>query len=302
MRTHSTSRPLATTLATLSIAALLAVVGTVGCQPASEQASTADPHGEEHPADEPAPPPGLGDERGQPPELGELVRGHLSIAQGPEAGGARQEAGGGVVFLPCAEGALEQWVVDQTGGTLAGQLRNLVADGRGRVYAEVRAEEQPPVPEGPGRTYPHSLALFEVRHLAPESRGCEESLEGFAFRARGNEPFWALEVGREGATLSRPDTDDVTWNSPVQPERSPAGAFTYTFSQGARTVQLVLEPEPCNDSMSGAYFHFTARVAIDGETLEGCAHEGAQAPTAVGRSLGRQKRWAAELERAKAEG
>lgn len=297
MRIPSTSRPPATLLATLLFA--LFAVGIVACDPAHEEASTADPHGDEHAADQ-APPPGVDEDRGPPPELGDLMRGHLSIAQGAQGGGASQE--GGIVYTPCsdgADGAAEHWVIDETGGTLTRQLRQLAADGRARVYAEVRAEDQPPPPEGPGRTYPASLALYEVRHLAPEGRGCDESLEGFAFHARGNEPFWSLKVGRDGATLSRPDEDDVTWDAPPQPEPSPAGAFTYSLAQGARTVQLVLEPEPCNDSMSGAYFHFTARVAIDGETLRGCAREGAQAPTAVGRSLERQKQRQAELAAAK---
>jgi putative lipoprotein len=283
MRPHSKIPALAALVAALAIPSLL-----VGCAPDTEPHPPEEMHADDHAP----PPPGADEDRGAPPELGELVRGHL----------ARAAEEGGIVFEPCGDGAPEHWVVDQTGGALVAQLRNLAADGRGRVYAEVRAEEQPAIPEGPGRSYGQSLALFEVRHLAPESRGCDDALDGFAFQARGNEPFWSLEVGRDGATLSRPDADDVTWNAPGVPEPSAAGAFTYSLSQGARTVQLILEPEPCTDSMSGAYFFFTARVAIDGETLRGCAREGAEAPTAVGRSLERQKQRAAELAKAKTEG
>ena len=297
-------RPVIPTLHTFTLLALAlsALLSLGACGPADETATVpgappdapgaVEDHG--HAGEETA-----DAERGDPPELGELYRGHFSVAQGKEDGRSSQEAGGGVVFVPCSGGG-EHWVVDQTGGPLAGVLRSFVTDGRGRFYAEVRAEVQPPIPEGTGSSYPRSIAVFELRHAAPEGvSACDGSLDGFAFRAQGNEPFWAVRVTRDEIVWSQPEEPTEIAFPAVDVERANDGTLTYTTSTADHRLELVLTPESCTDGMSGAYFHFTARATLDGRTVTGCAREAAQAPTAVGRSLARQRERAEEVARAK---
>lgn len=117
------------------------------------------------------------------------------------------------------------------------------------------------------------LDIREVYRAGYEGVDCPdpETPEPTAlFSARGNEPFWTLDVGETSLTLTRP----------TEPDRTvPHGGVT--GSEGAgwevaamvddRELRLRMESGGCRDSMSGVYFHLTAAVAWGDQEWMGCA-------------------------------
>jgi heat shock protein HslJ/membrane-bound inhibitor of C-type lysozyme len=88
------------------------------------------------------------------------------------------------------------------------------------------------------------------------------------FNARGNEPFWLLEINGEQATLRQPGSEashNFTRSEPVQiqPLRT-----SLDFDNG---WSLNIQEDICYDSMSGQSFPYTAELRTDSETLQGCA-------------------------------
>jgi len=92
-------------------------------------------------------------------------------------------------------------------------------------------------------------------------------------QARGNEPFWSVEVV-DGKLI---------WRQPEEPkelviealESSDAeGTVGYSGEAQGHTLELFVEAQSCRDSMSGAYFAYSARATFDGKSLKGCARIG----------------------------
>lgn len=83
---------------------------------------------------------------------------------------------------------------------------------------------------------------------------------------RGNEPFWAVNIGAGEMTLKRPDHSDVVVAKPkptVEAGKAvwKAAAFTATVSADG----------PCSDGMSDRVYPYSASVEVGGETMTGCA-------------------------------
>lgn len=195
------------------------------------------------------------------------VTGELALAEGR----AR--------FRPCGE---SRWrtllprdsVVDRELRTLPGQLetgaRPVVAH---LVLSSAAATED---------------RIAEIRSAFPESAGCPEALPDTEFQARGNEPFWTIDVDGAQArvrTPERPDgelwvdgawdeTDDG-WRFRAVREGGPSGGAD---TAGTLTLQVV--EERCRDSMSGAWYPFSARARVGTVEWSGCALEGRQIPQA----------------------
>lgn len=107
----------------------------------------------------------------------------------------------------------------------------------------------------------------------PVARQAVELPDSVEYVARGNEPFWAVFVSRDG----------VTWREPDRPEglRGPLQAAS---REGSRLVfravigdsvgaplELTLEETPCQDGMSGKAYDFSAVARFGGRELTGCA-------------------------------
>src|SRR5690606_8581826 len=101
--------------------------------------------------------------------------------------------------------------------------------------------------------------------------GCDEMLDGIVFRAQGNEPFWSVDVTPFDITLNRPGEPAVVMQ--VAEPRDSAGSTVYATQaqSGGPALRLAITEERCQDTMSGAWFAFSARAIFDGETLTGCA-------------------------------
>jgi putative lipoprotein len=177
-------------------------------------------------------------------------------------------------FKPCGM-EVEYWVVDRTGGELWHVYQGLSRKPYQPIYVEVRGHLQPPPSAGFGTDYERQLTVFELRRAGLETRGCAEDLEGIAFRAYGNEPFWDVEISENGIVFSQLG--------------QPRTAFPYTLPDLSETsrvyrsitkeppqhrIEISLREKRCIDSMSGEHFSFAAQVKLDGRRYVGCAKEG----------------------------
>jgi uncharacterized membrane protein len=166
------------------------------------------------------------------------------------------------------------WVVDQTDGalrqTFANESKPL------ELYIEAHGERTT-LPEGvdAARAYPGAFILEEVLYASPpgEGQGCNAPPPAYIVAARGNEPFWAVEVTAERMTWRQPDEPkEVVIEAPQSQDSE--GTVGYTGRGGGHTLELFVDADACRDSMSGAFFAYSARAVFDGKEFKGCARIG----------------------------
>lgn len=124
------------------------------------------------------------------------------------------------------------------------------------------------------------LEALEVRRAAWEGGGCSGPEPDLAFRAQGTEPFWSLSVQEETLTWRTPDGERTLDHR--GPYRSDRGDWLVDGTDGPAAAGSGVEPtltarfyaEPCQDAMSGAWFHLSAEVELDGREYRGCAYSG----------------------------
>lgn len=87
--------------------------------------------------------------------------------------------------------------------------------------------------------------------------------------ARGNEPFWGLQIRDTQITLQRPDYPVAVGPNPGL--RMKDGKATWETQAGADRLAVTLSSEACSDGMSDLKYDFAAVVVIGSETLKGCA-------------------------------
>jgi uncharacterized membrane protein len=106
----------------------------------------------------------------------------------------------------------------------------------------------------------------------PTAAAQEDPLAATHLRARGNEPFWAIDV--EGDTLHYV-TPEMPDGRTLVAERAPhTGGVAFTGEDDGRPFSLDLTRTACSDSMSGEHFEFTATWDYDGRRMQGCARRG----------------------------
>jgi uncharacterized membrane protein len=95
---------------------------------------------------------------------------------------------------------------------------------------------------------------------------------GVHFRAIGQEPGWVLEI-TDGESIDFVG-DYGEWHvaTPAPPPETPGpdDRTYYRIRTDAHTVDIVIEPTPCQDTMSGEPFPSTVRVTVDGRSFHGC--------------------------------
>lgn len=90
-------------------------------------------------------------------------------------------------------------------------------------------------------------------------------------KARGNEPFWSVEVSEAGGVLYKtPELPSGIELPYSPPEKTPTGHAWYAKSE-AHTLDLLVNEVPCVDTMSGEKFGQSAVIIFDGTRHEGCA-------------------------------
>jgi putative lipoprotein len=179
------------------------------------------------------------------------------------------------VFKPCGADR-EFWVNDATGGDLA-QVYEKLAGGAGKpLFVDVRGVLEQPPKAGAGATYPRVLRVVELRRADPTGAGCRENLRFFELRAWGDDPFWRVDVSRNGIIWSSYGTPS-SLAFPYGPPRRDGGAIRYAaVRDGAERheLELVMKPGRCTDPRTGALTWLTVEARLNGRGLRGCAYEG----------------------------
>ena len=179
------------------------------------------------------------------------------------------------VFKPCGADR-EFWVNDVTNGDLA-TVYGKLAGGPGKpLFVDVRGVLEQPPKTGAGASYPRVLRVVELRRADPAGAGCRENLRHFELRAWGDEPFWRVDVSRNGiiwSSYSAPSS--VAF--PYGPPRRDGATIRYAaVRDGAERheLELLMKPGRCTDPRTGAVTWLTVEARLDGRALRGCAYEG----------------------------
>jgi uncharacterized membrane protein len=201
----------------------------------------------------------------EPPEA-EPPADPATVVQTPMSGfpegvtGKLEFRAGGLTFRGCQEESGVP-VTDGTGEDLEGMVEEL-GYGEGRVTAHVVLEGE---------------VIRELRVASPEVPSCLELLPEAEFRARGNEPFWLVDVDGDVAIFRSPEElegvryDEGSWQATTGGWRFEALRHGV---DGVAYLILEVEETRCRDSMSGAWFPYAASLRVGGEPATGCASEG----------------------------
>jgi uncharacterized membrane protein len=110
-------------------------------------------------------------------------------------------------------------------------------------------------------------ACTSARHPSPAVDSAALSV----VKARGNEPFWSVEVSQAAGVIYRTPEMPAGISLPYEePEKTPTGRAWYAKGAG-HTLDLLVNEVPCTDTMSGEKFARSAVVIFDGARHEGCA-------------------------------
>jgi uncharacterized membrane protein len=224
-------------------------------------------------------------EAAAPPSVPEAVAdaiGAGATAQTPVAESGLTIKRGAVVLTAdartlrlCGENE-DLWLAGQGDDSLEETYTRLAGDPGTPLYVEVRGERT----ATPGGTsiptdYKQAFLLEELLYagLPGEGAGCETATPAFSVLARGNEPFWAIEVATDKMVLRQPDPA-IPLEFPADESQDAEGSVTYRAAAGGHQLELTVARAACTDSMSGAYFAYTAEAELDGRKLQGCARLG----------------------------
>jgi len=122
------------------------------------------------------------------------------------------------------------------------------------------SQEQESVQEDPV-AHEQELAKNNVWHKA--------KLRGVAFRAIGQEPGWLLEITNGEEILLVTDYGKNKKSYPYIEPREDKTARKTVFQVNDNTSVLI-EGNPCSDTMSGESFEVTVTVTQGEKTLKGC--------------------------------
>lgn len=179
-------------------------------------------------------------------------------------------------FRPCGEQG-ELLMVDQTDGvlarTFAGEKEAGAADQPLKLYIEAYGERATDRPAEAG--FSGTFLLEEALYAAPDgqTRGCDTPAQDYIVAARGNEPFWSVEVTDAALLWKQPDEPkEISIAAPQTQDAE--GAVSYAAANEAHKIELLIEAQACRDDMSGEYFAYAARATLDGKKFTGCARVG----------------------------
>jgi heat shock protein HslJ/uncharacterized lipoprotein YbaY len=91
------------------------------------------------------------------------------------------------------------------------------------------------------------------------------------FRARGNEPFWNLEITRDKLTFRTLEGSAV--NTPAPRPEPVSGGVRHAARTEAHDVVATVLDRACTDDMSGMPYPNTVTVVVDGKEYRGCGGE-----------------------------
>ena len=123
--------------------------------------------------------------------------------------------------------------------------------------------------QGPPGVSPLEQPIETGAEVRPVSTAEAATYNTAAFSARGNEPFWAVDVAGSTAIYKTPDNQR---GRPIRVNRlNFAQGVEYVGVHAGRPFVLNIRATECQDSMSGQDFPFTARLTVSGSSNTGCA-------------------------------
>ncbi|MGN7867951.1 COG3650 family protein [Paracoccus sp. 22332] len=123
--------------------------------------------------------------------------------------------------------------------------------------------------KGPPGVSPLEQPIETGTEARPVSTAEAATYNTAAFSARGNEPFWAVDVAGSTAIYKTPDNQK---GRAIRVNRlNFAQGVEYVGVHAGRPFVLNIRASECQDSMSGQDFPFTARLTVSGKTNAGCA-------------------------------
>ena len=168
------------------------------------------------------------------------------------------------------------WLVQQDDLAIDDTYAKLAGEPGTSLFVELRGER---VASPPGTAIPATFKQAFVPEellyagVPAEGAGCATTVPAYRVLARGNEPFWSVEIGSDQLLLRRPEDPAPTRYS-VQETQDAEGSVTYRGASGDQTLEITVSSNPCSDSMSGEYFAYTAELTLGGRGLRGCARVG----------------------------
>lgn len=158
----------------------------------------------------------------------------------------------GHLLTPC-DSTEAQPLEDATGGDLE-KVRSILEGGSRGIYIEGALVD--------GR-------LVRVSRASPaEMNRCDETWDGVTLRARGNEPFWALDVTDTELQWKTPDSEATLT---IADSSMGTDALAWKGLAGEQTLEAHATRTRCIDSMSGEVLPWTVQVSFDGQEFHGCA-------------------------------
>lgn len=139
--------------------------------------------------------------------------------------------------------------------TVAAEVDRLLQDGASSLFIDGLWQDE--------------RRLVGALRIEVEGHGCELDLAGLHWRAFGNEPFWSARLSKDWLEWQELGSETRRMKISKQSRQ-----HHWQLGQGGEFTVLAL---PCRDSMSGAYFAYTALVQTpDGELRSGCAVPGSR--------------------------
>lgn len=174
----------------------------------------------------------------------------------------------------CGE-SVDLWLAGE-GDELDAIYSRLAGEPGAALYIEARGERTT-TPQGTviPATYAQTFLLEQVLFAALPGEGgaCAAGAPAWRVRASGNEPFWSVEITAERMLLREPEPA-MPLDLPVTESQDSEGTVTYRAAGESHVLELVVAAQACSDSMSGAYFAYSAEGRLDGRELRGCARLG----------------------------
>ncbi|MGK0416482.1 MAG: putative membrane protein [Halopseudomonas sp.] len=164
-------------------------------------------------------------------------------------------------LLPC-DGSSVMAVADSA--NIQQLFEQVVRPGRQSVFVDMTVRT---LAEG-------GVEPVEVIRLQQSLSGCaDQSHARTQWSVAGNGLEWRMQIGLAGMQWLDQGTDSVGLPVPIITEEIPGSAIGFQALRGD-PQELWLYPDACFEQSSGDYFHRTARLVRDGQTLTGCAYQG----------------------------
>lgn len=92
------------------------------------------------------------------------------------------------------------------------------------------------------------------------------------FKAVGNEPGWSLELteGEDMLLITNYGRDSHLFKTPLPLINEKSGQTVYKTENQGNKITVIIDDQPCMDSMSGLHFETSVTVILNDQKLTGC--------------------------------